>query len=192
MTGTKSESPSRAKALTRRWPTALAVGLSALSVGGGGSGDVSAAVGPYGEILLLLPLLYLIVTQTGRPQATWPVLAVLVMAMIVLWALDVVAPPVVLIAAALVLLVWGTVGGTPHGRATFGVQAVGMLIFGALALVGLAVDPELGRYLVAAGWFFHGAWDFVHLRLGKVVSRTFAEWCGVIDILVAAELVFLL
>jgi hypothetical protein len=44
---------------------------------------------------------------------------------------------------------------------------------------------------VAAGWFLHGIWDFVHLWLDKVVARSYAEWCGVIDVLVAAQLVFL-
>ncbi|WP_406420191.1 hypothetical protein [Streptomyces sp. NBC_01614] len=53
------------------------------------------------------------------------------------------------------------------------------------------MDPDLGRYLVAAGWFCHGVRDFVHLRLDKVVSRTSAEWCGVIDVLVAVQLLFL-
>jgi hypothetical protein len=71
-----------------------------------------------------------------------------------------------------------------------GVQALGMVGFGALALVALSVDPDLGRYLVAAGWFLHGIWDFVHLWLDKVVARSYAEWC-VIDVLVAAQLVFL-
>jgi hypothetical protein len=52
------------------------------------------------------------------------------------------------------------------------------------------VDPDLGRYLVAAGWFLHGIWDFVHLKLDKVVARSHAEWCGVLDIVIAAELVF--
>jgi hypothetical protein len=52
------------------------------------------------------------------------------------------------------------------------------------------VDPDLGRYLVAAGWFGHGIWDFVHLKLDKVVARSYAEWCGVLDVLIAAELVF--
>jgi hypothetical protein len=65
-----------------------------------------------------------------------------------------------------------------------------MVGFGALALVALSVDPDLGRYLVAAGWFLHGIWDFVHLWLDKVVARSYAEWC-VIDVLVAAQLVFL-
>jgi hypothetical protein len=52
------------------------------------------------------------------------------------------------------------------------------------------VDPDLGRYLVAAGWFLHGIWDFVHLRADKVVARSYAEWCGVVDVLIAVELVF--
>jgi hypothetical protein len=72
----------------------------------------------------------------------------------------------------------------------FAIQAMGMVGFGALALTGLAVDPDLGRSLVAAGWFFHGVWDFVHLKLDKVVSRSFAEWCGLFDILIAAMLIF--
>jgi hypothetical protein len=44
---------------------------------------------------------------------------------------------------------------------------------------------------VAAGWFLHGLWDFVHLRRNAVVSRSYAEWCGVVDILIAVRLVFL-
>ena len=66
-----------------------------------------------------------------------------------------------------------------------------MIGFGALVLAALVVEPDLGRYLVAAGWFLHGLWDFVHLRRNAVVSRSYAEWCGVVDVLIAAQLVFL-
>ena len=34
-------------------------------------------------------------------------------------------------------------------------------------------------------------WDFVHLRLGRVVSRSYAEWCGVLDILITVQLILL-
>ncbi|MFJ9586512.1 DUF6010 family protein [Streptomyces acidicola] len=56
------------------------------------------------------------------------------------------------------------------------------------------MDPELGRRLVAAGWFLHGVWDLAHLLLARlcgVVARTFAEWCAVVDVLLAVELVVL-
>jgi hypothetical protein len=192
MSGITSERWHPARALMRRWPTALALALPALSMAGGDSGDPAAAIGGFGAALLLLPMLYLAVIQIGRPQASWPVLGVVLATMLVLQVQDLVSPATVLVAIALVLLVRGAIDGTPHGRAAFGVQAAGMLAFGALALAGLAVDPDLGRYLVAAGWFFHGVWDLIHLRLGKIVSRTWAEWCAVTDVLIAAQLLFLL
>jgi hypothetical protein len=176
-------------AVARRWPTGVAVAFSLIGLAG--AGDLAGTVGSYGEVLFVLPLIYLIVNQSGRPGASWPVLGVLVSAMLALQALDVVSPLLVMVSAALVLLVWGVVGGTPHGHATFGVQAAGMLAFGAVAAVGLALDPDIGVYIVAAGWLLHGVWDFVHLKFDRVVSRTYAEWCGVYDILVAAELLFL-
>jgi Ni/Fe-hydrogenase subunit HybB-like protein len=71
----------------------------------------------------------------------------------------------------------------------FRVQTLGMLRFGALALAGLAVDPDVGRYLVAAGFFLHGVWDFVYFRLDRVVARSHAEWCCVLDVIIVAELV---
>ncbi|MDO0917178.1 hypothetical protein QQM39_42165 [Streptomyces sp. DT2A-34] len=186
-----ADRPQPAAVLKRRWPTALAVAVVTLNVSASGSEDVADAVGGFGETLPLLPLIYLVVHQIGKPRATWPVLGAALVVGFALPLQDVVAPSTVLVTLALVLLAWGAVRGTPHGRATLGVQTVGALVFCGLALAGLAVDPDLGRYLVAAGWFFHGVWDFVHLRLDKVVSRTFAEWCGVIDVLVAVQLLFL-
>lgn len=181
----------RGRALMRRWPTAVALASAALILGGG-LGDLDEAVSGFGELVLLLPLEYLILDRIGRRGASWPVVGALVVAIVAIDMLDVVPLSAVIAATALVLLVWGAVAGTPDGRATFGAQAAGMLGFGAIALAGLAVDPDLGRYLVAAGWLLHGVWDAVHLKLDKVVSRSYAEACGVVDVAVAAMLVFLL
>jgi hypothetical protein len=142
-------------------------------------------------LIVLLPLEYLIVAKLRRRQATWPVAAVALLTVFALQALDVVAPAAVLAAVALIVLVWGVVDGQLFRPDPFRVQALGMLGFAALALVGLIADPDLGRWLVAAGWFLHGVWDFVHFKLDRVVARSYAEWCGVLDLLVAAELVLL-
>jgi hypothetical protein len=61
----------------------------------------------------------------------------------------------------------------------------------AAALVAMAVDPAVATWLVAAGWLGHGIWDLVHLARNRVVAPSFAEWCGVFDIGVAAQLVLL-
>jgi hypothetical protein len=172
--------------LKDRWPTALALGMSAATFGGSRTAEGLASLA---EVLLLLPLLYLVVAKLRRRQASWPGLVVGTAALLVLRAFDVIAPAAVFSAVALLVLVWGAVDGRLRRSDPFRVQALGMLGFGGLALAGLVVDPDLGRWLVAAGWFLHGVWDFVHLRLDKVVARSYAEWCAVVDVLIAAEVI---
>ena len=171
-----------------RWPTALAIGLTLVSLDGGES---DGTVEGFGEALPLLALGYLVLAKLQRRRASWPVVLTGLAGMVLLRALDVVSPSAVWVALALVVLVWGAIDGQLRESGTLRVQALGMAAFAALAIGGLAVDPDVGRYVVAAGWFLHGVWDLVHLRLDKVVARSFAEWCGVFDILVAAQLVLL-
>jgi hypothetical protein len=168
------------------WPTGLAVLMSALSFGGSETEDGVQALS---QSLFLLPLLYLVVAKLRRREASWPILGALVVPYIGLRAVDVIDPIAVFATVALVVLVWGAVEGRLRGSDPFGAQALGMVGFGVLALTGLVIDPDVGRYLVAAGWLFHGVWDLVHLVLDKVVARSYALWCGVLDIGIAVELV---
>lgn len=189
-TGTAPRRRNPFPVLARRWPTALALAVGGLSLSGGG--NLADEVNGLGEILLLLPLEYLLLALIGRRAASWPVVGALAAVVVVAGLVDVVPVSTLLVGIALVLLVVGTVRGTPHGRGVFGAQAAGMLVFGALALAGLAVDPDLGRYIVAGGWLAHGLWDVVHLKRDKVVSRSYAECCGVLDVVIAAGLLFLM
>jgi hypothetical protein len=173
--------------LRNGWPIALALGMAALTFGGSESAEGLTGLS---EALLLLPLEYLVVAKLRRREASWPVLVVFITPFIVLRALDLISPTPVYTAIALAVLVWGAVDGQLRRPDPFRVQALGMLGFGAVALAGLAVDPDLGRYLVAAGWFGHGIWDLVHLKLDKVVARSYAMWCGILDVGIAVELLF--
>jgi hypothetical protein len=191
MTETTSERGGWTRTLWQRWPTALAIGTAAVFMAGDGSDGLADRVGGFGEALLVLPLEYLILARLRRRGASWPVSIVAIMVLLALQALNVVSPAAVLVSVSLIVMIWGAVGRELHRPGMFRVQVLGAAGFGALALTGLSVDPDLGLYLVAAGWFFHGVWDYIHLRLDKVVSRSYAEWCGVLDILVAAQLVLL-
>jgi hypothetical protein len=173
--------------LKDRWPTALALVMTALTFGGSESEE---AVASLADALLLLQLGYLVIAKLRRRQASWPVIAVGFAVIIALRVLEVISPAAVLSAMALLVLVWGAVDGQLRRPDPFRVQALGMLGFGALSLAGLVVDPDLGRYLVAAGFFLHGVWDYNFFKLDKVVARSHAEWCAVLDVLIAAELVF--
>lgn len=72
--------------------------------------------------------------------------------------------------------------GRLRASGTVRIQALGMVGLVVLGLLALAISPDVGVYLVATGWLFHGVWDFVHLRLDRVVVRSYAEWCGVLDV----------
>jgi hypothetical protein len=174
--------------LKGRWPTALALGMTAVGFGGKESAE---AVAPLWDALVLMQLGYLVIAKLQRRRASWPVIVAGLVTILVLRALDVIVPSAVFAAVALVVLVWGAIDGQLRRSGALQVQVLGMLGFGAVALVGLIVEPDLGRYLVAAGLFLHSVWDFVHLKLDKVVARSHAEWCFVVDILLAAELVFM-
>jgi hypothetical protein len=175
--------PSWAAALMHRWPTWLAIALAALTVGG-------STVESLADVLPMLAFFYLAAAVLQRRQATWLVAVVVVAAFAALRMQDWVDPVVALVVAALAFVLWGAVRGQLR-RGTLVVEAAGMVGFTAIALAAVSVDSDLGRYIVAAGWFGHAAWDFAHLRADKVVSRSFAEWCTIFDILRAVGILIL-
>ncbi|MDI6102446.1 hypothetical protein QLQ12_27885 [Actinoplanes sp. NEAU-A12] len=170
--------PAAWAAVWRRWPAALAVAAAGLMWG------VDTVGGA--QILLLLPMLYVVVAAVGRPLVVWPALLAgtgLVFALHLQNRIDV---------ATALLVVAAAVGGAGllrrAGRAETAVQLVGLLVFGGVAVLALHTGPELARVLVAAGWLSHGLWDLLHLRRRGVVPAAYAEWCAVLDVLVGVSL----
>ena len=164
-----------------RWPTWLAIAMAAVLAPG-------STVGELADVLPLLAFGYLAAAALQRRRSTWLLAIGVTAAWAVLRLQDLVDPLAVLIVAALALLLWGAVRGR---RGALLVEAAGMVGFTAVALAAVSVDPNLGRFVVAAGWFGHAAWDFAHLRADRVVSKSFAEWCAVFDVLRAVGILLL-
>lgn len=175
----------RLRTVLRRWPTLLGVGSAIVVLDGAGVED---SAGGFGELLLLLPLVYLVVAALQRRRAAWPVLGVGFVTLVLLGLQDVVAPATALVAIGAAVLAVSVLGHRHHAD-SFRAQVVGLVAFSALALVGLADAPELGRYVIGIGWLLHGVWDLVHLRRDAVVARSYAEWCGVLDTFVGTYLI---
>jgi hypothetical protein len=170
---------SRLQALFRRWwPTLLALAMFAAIWGT----DVLTAA----EILPLLPFLYVIAAVVRRRGASWIILAAGLLGYQALGLQHAVDPTVVIVAVSAAVTLTGLL--RPSGRGELLLQAGGMVVFTGLAVLGLTVAPEIARYVIAAGWLGHGLWDLVHLRRGAVVSRSYAQWCGVVDIVMAVGL----
>jgi hypothetical protein len=64
-----------------------------------------------------------------------------------------------------------------------------MVGFGITAAITLIVSEQIGAYLVAAGLLGHAAWDVYHHRVNKGVVRSLAEFCFVLDTLLAVAMV---
>ena len=93
-----------------------------------------------------------------------------------------------LLLAAVIYFTWGTVRGDLAFRPLLTAQTAAVLAFGAVAIAAVAIDPTAGRYVLAAGWLAHAAWDLAHHRADRVVPRWYAEACLVSDVIVASAL----
>jgi hypothetical protein len=82
--------------------------------------------------------------------------------------------------------------GQMRGPSSLPLQAAGMLVFGASMLAALYVEPFLGGMIVAIGLLGHAAWDTVHYVRNRVVTRSYVEFCAVLDLLVDAAVIFVL
>jgi hypothetical protein len=172
-------------AVGRRWPTWLAVAWAAISLS-----DVSDGL-EY-MILFVLPATgYLFLAVVDRPRITWAVVVAALATVVVLRLLDI-DPWPALAVVVVTLAAVGLIGGQLRKPGLYALQSPGALAFMAFGLVVLAVPTTVGGYLVAAGLLGHATWDAVHWRANKIVSRSFAEWCGVLDLVLGVGLLVLL
>ncbi len=174
--------------LLHRWPTALGIAVAAmtaydLEIDAGSVSSLSALV-------VLMALVYVGAAALDRRSASWVVfLAGFAVVVVFLDLLDSgIDPSVVLLVAAPVFVVLGVARGQLRRPGGLPLQTVGMLAFGSIGLVALYVDPDLGGKLVAIALLGHAAWDAYHYLRDRVVARSYAEYCGVLDLLVGAAI----
>ena len=174
-----------ASAIVQRWPTWLAIALAALAAFDLDNGT------EFGALTVLMALVYLGAAALDRRWSAWVVLlAGLPLLFFIPWTSEVV-PSVVLLVAALVFLALGVARGLLRKPGGLPLQTAGMLVFGSTVLVALYVDMGLGGKLVAIAILGHAAWDAYHLLRNRVVSRSYAEFCAVVDFLLGAAILLL-
>jgi hypothetical protein len=168
----------RAK-LTDRWPTGLALIAIAGAVTVIVLSDRDAEL--FGPSIAVMAGIYLMAYALGRPRSAWLAFAVLSVVMTVLQIFEL-NPPVGITAVVVALWLWTVALRRYRDTGTFSLQTAGMVGFGAITLVCAAVDPVLGTGLAGVGFLAHGVWDAYHFRTGRVVHRSWSEFCGVVDL----------
>lgn len=166
------------RAVVQRWPSAVALVLVALIWPTGAESTVRALA----ELLVVLPLIYLVTAALGRPASTWAVFGVLGVVFGLLAAQD--AVPTTAVLSVVAVLAVGLAQRTRRVDRAFLLQVAGFVVFAAIAVAAQHVDLGWARVLVAAGWIGHGLWDYEHRHAHRTVARSFAEFCGLVDVLV--------
>ncbi len=153
----------------------LGVGVAALMLSDFDDGREFAIV------LLIASVGYLAIAVLERPQATWWVLIGLLAGVVCLRLLNIAPEPVLAVAAVLTTIV-GLVRGSLR-----------RLWLPALQAPGRGLHRYRGRFSSREhpGCSGHTVWDLVHLRARAIVSPSLAEWCAVLDTLIAVGILVL-
>ncbi|MEU4286925.1 hypothetical protein AB0E63_01785 [Kribbella sp. NPDC026596] len=119
-----------------------------------------------------------------RRTAAWPVFAVSCVVVGVGPNVDGVNATWVMVALAAVLAVYGVIRGALRPSWGLPLQAGALVVLAAAALVAVEAKQTLAGVLVAV--LAHVAWDTYHHHPNRVVVRSMAEFCAVLDALLAA------
>src|SRR5918997_4389586 len=172
--------------LIHRWPTALGIAVAALA-----AFDLRDGL-EFAALTVLMALVYLGAAALDRRWSAWVVLLAGLLPTFLIASNSGIDPSVVLlVAAAPVFLVLGVARGLWRKAGGLPLQTVGMLAFGSTVLVALYVNPDLGGKLVAIAIIGHAAWDAYHFVQNRVVPRSYAEFCAVVDLLLGAAILFM-
>ena len=173
-------------ALMHRWPTALGIAVAALA-----AFDAQDGL-EFAELTVLMALVYLGAAALNRRWAAWVVLLAGLPLAFFISSISGIDPSVVLLVAAPVFLVLGVARGQWQRPDGLPLQIAGMLAFGSTALVALYyVYPDLGGKLVGIAILGHAAWDAYHYLRDRVVARSYAEFCAIVDLLLGAAILFM-
>lgn len=171
------------------WPALAGIAFAAfvayeMFLGGEGGSDLGPVVAASG-------LGYLAAAAFQKPVVAWHAFfaCVVVITLVNIGWIGVDATWLLLGLAAL-LVVYGLVRGAIRPAEGLPLQTLAMLGFGAVAAIVLYVDAVIGAYLVAAGLLAHAGWDAWHHWTDRVVIRSLAEFCFVLDLLLAGVIVF--
>lgn len=170
------------------WPTLAGIGFAAFVAldmfrGGEDGSDLAPVVAASG-------LVYLAAAALQKHSTAWPIffvsVVIITVAKLGLVGFD---PTWALLGLAVLFIGYGVLRGATSPTGGMPLQAIAMIGFGAVAAVASIVDGNVGAYLVAAGLFAHAAWDVYHHWANKVVARSLAEFCFVLDTLLAIGIV---
>jgi hypothetical protein len=191
MQRTRSIQRSRVRAwFDNSWPIAAGMMFAAFVAFGSGP----AAHTDLAPVVTASAFVYLGSAAVQRRGAAWPLFFVSVIVITIGFRIPGLDPSWsswVLIGIATVIGAYGLIRGALRPSWGVPLQAAAMAVFAAAAIAAVHVDTLWAGLLVSAGLLAHTAWDVYHHRAQRVVARSMASFCAVLDTLLAVVVLVL-
>lgn len=171
--------------MAHRWPTWCGLAVAAQSALDVGDGRGQAV------IVFLAALIYLATAVVGRPGVAWLLFGASVVAVTLLRLFDL-DPWPGLVGGAVSVAVVALVDGVLKRSRLTAAQLPALVLFGGAALLAVSLSPAVGGYLVAAALIGHATLDVIVWRADKVVTRSMAEFCAVLDLTLGVAILVLI
>ena len=183
MTISAAGTPAVSDWVIRRWPSAAGI-LFAGSLAAGTSIGI-ATTADIAHVVTASGFVYLGAAALRRRMAAWPMFLVGFALISIGFAIPAFNPTVWMLGVAALLAVHALLRGGSRPIWSFPLQAAAMMVLAAVAISAVSVGTPWAGLLVSTGLLTHAAWDVYHHRVDRVVARSMAEFCGVLDTLLA-------
>ena len=170
--------------LAAGWPIAAAVAFAAFVAFGSGPADYTDIA----PVITASAFVYLGAAALQHRVAAWPMFLVSVIVITIglrVGGLDPAWSSWAMLGIAAILAVYGLSRGALRPPWGVPLQAAAMAVFAAAAIVAVRVEAVWAGLLVGAGLLAHTAWDLYHHRTERVVARSMALFCAVLDTFLA-------
>lgn len=173
--------------MLRRWPTAFGIVFAASLVAAYWLGLADSE--RMSQVLTAAGFIYLGAAALKLRAAAWPLFAFTIVLITIGFVVPAFDPFWWMLGIAGALVVYGVARGSL--RPPWGMPlAIGaMALIAVVAIVASLLGQPWAAVLVAAGLLAHAAWDVYHHRAGRVVVRSLAEFCAVLDTLLAVGII---
>ena len=175
--------PSVLELVRARWPSVL--GLTMILASSFRGTDVYVVT----LVTMIAALCYLAAAATSRRGAAWITfgLSSILVPFGIITRLDLTIP---IVLVAVLVVVAGVIIVEGDGWRELAIQAAGFAGFTGISVIALNLDPGSAALVAGFAVMGHGVWDVVHHRRDRVVPRSFAEFCAVLDFGIGILLLF--
>ena len=171
------------------WPIAAAIMFATFVAFGSGTANHTEVA----QVVTASAFVYLGAAAVQRRAVAWPMFFISVIVITIGFRVPGRDPSWsswAMLCIAALMVVYGLIRGALRPPWGLPLQAAALAVFAAAGIIAVNIDAMWAGLLVSAGLLAHTAWDVHHLRTERVVARSMALFCAVLDTFLALAVIW--